>query len=356
MYITFCGATFNTISSPIDAFESLIWTQRWYEAGSFQVVLPISYFPVVQNAVFIYNSDQKNYMVIDDIDIDSEKNALIVSGSSLESMMEWRALTTAFNWPDQNVESSARSLVNFMCTSAFMASFAFANTPITFAASHSYATRADIYLPEGLLLSDGLRLMYEPLGWAYTIKRYSTSNIRFDTVIGKDRRSTQSVNPRATFSTTAGDIASYRYNKNKKDYRNFAFMIAVWGYTPSAPEGVATHSTDLSGADETKMVYLQETKSFTTDHMEILNKNELSKYPIIEAISCKISPASKLIYGTDYSIGDYCDVAIRDINMTLSAQVTAVDFVYEKGAKFIVPTLGREKLNPQKYIKREAGK
>lgn len=359
MYITFCGATFYTISSPIDTFESLIWTQRWYEAGSFQISMPAKYFAIADAATFIFNSDRDSYMVIEDIQLDSEKDILIISGRSLESMMEWRFCFDNYG-PNQLIESEARGFVSLYASALVIADFAFVNTPITLAPAHGYTQRDNIYFKVGTTISDAIFVAYSRHGWSYTLKRKSgTTNLEFDTVVGLDRRSTQSANARAIFSTTAGDIGNYSYNKSKKDIRNYAYLRTVWGYDSATgtANGSATRGYNQAAAGEEKrVIFFEGNENYATDKMDLLCKNELLKYPAIEAISCSISPTSKLIYGTDYSLGDYCDVAITELGMTLSAQVTAVDFVYEKGTKFIVPTLGREKLNPQKYIKREAGK
>lgn len=359
MYITFCGATFNTISSPIDTFESLIWTQRWYEPGAFKIVMPTSHFTEADAAVFIYNSDVADYMLIDDVQIDSESNTLIVTGSSLESMFDSRPMHSP-TYYSAHIEDTARNYVWLFATGDVIASNAFINTPITLATAKNYTDSASAQTAIGVLLSDAIQRIYKPLGWTYTLKRSpGTANLIFDTAVGLDRRSAQSVNQRAMFMSSKGDIASYFYSKNKKDYRNYVFMRTAWPYSSagSIADGVSTREYNaVVTGDERRIVFLEGNVNYSTAAMDALCKAELTKYPVVENATGEISPGCSLIYGTDYSLGDYCDFIISDIGLSFSAQVTAVDFVYEKGAKRIVPIWGEEKLNPRRFIKREAGK
>lgn len=360
MYVTFCDKTFNVLSNPIDVFESLTWTQRWYEPGDFKIIMPMCHFAAAENAVFLYNSDVKNYMLIDEIEVDSGAGTLTVTGSSLESMFDWRTMYSP-TYYTSHIEDSALSYVWLFATGDVVASNAFINTPVTRAAAHGYTNAGNVQTAIGVLLSEAIRRIYKPLGWSYTLKRNPAvaSGLLFDTAVGLDRRSTQSANQRATFYDTKGDIVNFYYVKNNKDYRNYVFMRTAWPYSSTGPvaDGVNTreYNAVITG-EERRIIFLEGNANYSTNAMDALCKAELTKYITNENMTGEISPNCSLIYGTDYSIGDYCDIVISEIGLTYSAQITAVDYVYEKGAKKIIPIFGEEKLNPRRFIKREVSK
>lgn len=358
MHIIFCDEYFAPISSPADTFESLIWTYRWYIPGTFSIVMPEAYFTYAEVAEYIYNSDTQDYMIIDEYAIDSETNKLVVTGSSLESMLDWRPFPYDTFYPSQNIEAVIRNNVSFLTTDAVIADYAFTVVPIFLVSPHGYSDIGDIYIKTGWLLSDAIRYAYKPLGWAYTLK-YDSGAIVFDTVVGLDRRSTQTVNQRAVFSTTIGDISTYHYSKNRKDHKNSAFLKTIWGYdsgTSTANGSNANVYNAAAAGEECRFAYLTGDTDYTAAQMDVLCAEEVLKYPVAENATGEISPNCTMIYGTDYSLGDICDFVINELGLIYSARITAVDFVYEKGAKRIIPIFGEEKLNPRRFIKREAGK
>lgn len=355
MHLLLCDKTFGIVSQPIDNFQSVIWTQRWYDAGECKAVLPATYFDTAVSAAFLYNSDLADYMLIENVEVDSATETLTVSGVSLESMFDWRPMWPILSTTADSVEDTARYYVNRHATGASFAYCAFVNTPVILGSDHAYTETVTVRTVPGVLLSDAIRFLYKPLGWAYTLKRQSgTANLIFDTVKGLDRRSTQSINPKAIFMTTKDDISSYRYSINNKDYRNYVYLITSW--TTGTPGTTHRQYDESIAGDERKIIYWRGDQDYTTAELDTIGRNELTKYPVSENISGEISPGCLLVYGTDYSLGDYCDVVINEIGLTYSAQITAVDTVYELGTKKVYPTFGEEKFNLRKVIKREAGR
>jgi len=356
MHIVFCDKKFKVASRPIDNYHSLIWTEKWLEPGSFQVVLPVEHFGAAHEATFIYNSDRENYMIVEDVETDGKQ--VTVTGSSLETLLEWRVLTGPTYYPNSTIETTIRGSINLFATGAAMADYAFVNTPLVFAAKKNLTPKADMFFKPGTTLADMIRTVYGPQGWSYRLYR-AGENVVFDTVVGKDRTSEQSVNQRAIFNSLKGDISSYSYNKNSKDYRNYALLRTVWGYDAATgtANGAAMRSYNAAiSGEERKLIYFEGTENYNSTQMDTLCKDELKKYQQTESFSVDISPSCSLAYETDYTLGDVCDIVITETGLIASARCTSVDFVYENGAKRTIPSFGDYKLSPRQYIKREAGK
>lgn len=360
MHLVFYGPTFTKLTNPIDVFDSLVWTERWYDSGSFTLILPVDRYAEAKDAVFIYNSDTESYMLIEELDYDVAAKKLMITGRSLEAMFDWRILITPA-YTAKKVEDIARSYVYHSATGASVASCAFDNTPVVRATAKGYTETATVPAMTGPALSDKIRSLFRPLGWRYTLKRNPgvASGLLYDIEKPIDRTSTQSVNQRAVFHSAKGDIISYRYSKNTKDYRNYAYMKSEWPYKSagSVPDGIEFNLYDASlTGEERKFLFVTGKEDFTDDEMDSICIDALGKYPVCENVTAEISPACSLVYGINYSLGDWCDVVINEIGLAYSAQITAVDFVYENGAKRIVPIFGEEATNIRKYIKREAGR
>lgn len=81
----------------IDYYISLIWTERYAEAGDFELYLKSdsSVFDIVQQGYYLYLKGAKMTMIIEQIEIQTdveEGNELIITGRSLESILDRRII------------------------------------------------------------------------------------------------------------------------------------------------------------------------------------------------------------------------------------------------------------------------
>ena len=87
---------FETIAV-IDAYESLIWTDRYNTYGDFELYCPMdtALLPYLKQDNYFWQRDSEHTMIIEDITIDSDTedgNHLVVTGRSLESILERRVV------------------------------------------------------------------------------------------------------------------------------------------------------------------------------------------------------------------------------------------------------------------------
>ena len=79
----------------IDAFDSVIWTKRYFSAGDFELYLPATNknISLLQAGNYVYRLDDETAMIIEKIQISTDfetGNYLTVSGRSLESILARR--------------------------------------------------------------------------------------------------------------------------------------------------------------------------------------------------------------------------------------------------------------------------
>ena len=79
----------------LDTFESLLWTERYYECGDFEISSPasIELLKTFEKENYLWSKDSDTVMIIEDLEIssDQDKGTLFsVTGRSLESILERR--------------------------------------------------------------------------------------------------------------------------------------------------------------------------------------------------------------------------------------------------------------------------
>jgi len=114
--------SFDTVAV-IDEYESFNWTDRYNKAGDFELTLLITseLLSVLKSDYYVYFSQSEHLMIIEgvEIQVDEEKgNRLIVTGRSLESLLERRIVWTKkkFNLAMNFQRSIVELVINAMST------------------------------------------------------------------------------------------------------------------------------------------------------------------------------------------------------------------------------------------------
>ena len=94
MEATILNENFESVAI-LDNYKSFIWTDRYNEAGDFEVHVPIvdSIPEYAKNGYYIWSSDSEHLMIMESFKIESdieEGTYLVISGRSLESILDRR--------------------------------------------------------------------------------------------------------------------------------------------------------------------------------------------------------------------------------------------------------------------------
>lgn len=87
----------------VDTYESLIWTDRYNAYGDFEIffAMDTSLLEYLKEDNYLWLKESEHCMIIEEIKIDSDTedgNHLIVTGRSLESILERRIILGAANF------------------------------------------------------------------------------------------------------------------------------------------------------------------------------------------------------------------------------------------------------------------
>ena len=354
------NTAFDTVAI-IDDYESFNWTDRYNEAGDFELVLLVTteLITVIQANYYLYFQMSDHLMIIESLEIktDDEKgNRLVVSGRSLESLLDRRVIWTRIRFTfAESFQNAIIKMVNnsmspFDCgdSSTIWGEKAAANRQIK--NPNFIVKRAEPWDKEPLanqLKMDSIEYWGENLydivvdlcksrdpevGYKVAWKQ-SDNTFNFVLYIGEDRSSDNSAgNLPVMFSPYLENIFDTDYYESIKGYKTIALII---GQYPKAndPDTIEDRSTSVfRGSNITTYtgMYRREVYCdarnvpYKDDDNNVYNWDTVLKPALQEegkktlnSLSNKkaktfegeVDYQTTYEYGVDYSLGDIVDVA-----------------------------------------------
>lgn len=316
----------------IDAFVSVIWTERYYGDSEVELIVPattemIQALPV---GTFLGSVDSKEIMLIDTIDI--EAGTLKVTGGSLLSFLNNRFIRVTAAHEDRYWYFSGPpgwalwAIVYYQCVSGQYP--AGVPDPTVFiipgltVVAYNNDGWTDFAVPYGPVY-DAMRdiaTTYE-IGMQITLESASNAgySLGFRSYKGLDHTSGQNVNTIIRFSPQMDSLTDIKELQSNKSQATI-----VYSFAPGNPDGLATvaGASSLAGASYTgfdmrAMMTFEE--DITTDQVggdpnvltSILNSRAnlaLTNNRFAKAIDGQIVPLHQFQYGVDYNLGDIIEV------------------------------------------------
>lgn len=354
------NTTFDTVAI-IDDYESFNWTDRYNEAGDFELVLLVKteLLTVIQANYYLYFQMSDHLMIVESLEIktDDEKgNRLVVSGRSLESLLDRRVIWTRIRFTfAESFQNAIIKMVNssmspFDCgdSSTIWGEKAAANRQIK--NPDFIVKRAEPWNKEPLanqLKMDSIEYWGENLydivvdlcksrdpevGYKVTWKQ-SDNTFNFFLYIGEDRSSDNSAgNLPVMFSPYLENIFDTDYYESIKGYKTIALII---GQYPKAndPDTIEDRSTSVfrgnsittyTGMYRREVYCDARNVPYKDDDNKVYDWNTVLKPALQEegkktlnSLSNKkaktfegeVDYQTTYEYGVDYSLGDIVDVA-----------------------------------------------
>lgn len=320
MEVYILNKNFETVSM-IDSYTSLIWTDRYYKAGDFEIYLPTSKenLEKFKPDYYLWNKDSEHLMIIEDIKTTSDieqGNNLTVTGRSLESILERRIiwnqteLTGSFQNAikkllDDNITSSASISERRINSFKFSASTDPAITTLTI----------DDAQYDGDNLYDVICKLCEEKKVGFKVTLNSSNQFVFKLYTGADRSYSQSVNSFVVFSPNFENIINSEYTESKSTYKNVV-LVAGEGEGVEQKKATATSGSSTSGLNRREM-YM--TSNLSTNEGEISDATytnqlkekgveELKNHKVEKIFEGEIETSKIFVYQTDYFIGDILEL------------------------------------------------
>lgn len=237
----------------IDTYTSLIWTDRYYKAGDFELCLPASkeIFEVIKQDYYLYNKNSEHVMIIEQLTIETDTedgNKLTVTGRSLESILDRRivwglknlsgsfqnGIETLLNECIISPSKPTRQISNFI----FEASEDPAITDLTLEAQYT-----------GDNLYDIISEACEERGVGFKVVLNDNKQFVFSFYAGADRSYDQTDLPYVAFSPNFDNLISSNYVETKSGLKN----VTLVGGEGEGQDRRYTAVGDISGLDRREM-------------------------------------------------------------------------------------------------------
>lgn len=221
------NTNFETVDV-VDDYQSLIWTDRYYAAGEFEIYTsPES--SLLKSAVkdyYIYKKDSEHMMIVEDLTIESDTeigNHLKITGRSLESILDRRCVwnQTRFNG---NLQNGIKSLITASITSPSIADRKISNFIFKESTDEKITKLTMDKEYTGDYLLDLIEDLCQENEIGFKITLDENHNFVFELYNGTDRSYKQNAVPYVVFSPKFENIINSNYYNSVKEMKNVALV------------------------------------------------------------------------------------------------------------------------------------
>lgn len=371
------GQDFETIAV-LDAFESFIWTDRYYEAGDCEVYASAS-LDLVRNLTegnYLWRRDTEHLMIVDSVTIDTAVETgvhITATGESLEALLKRRIIyptTIEGNLQNGIQKLLNENVINPTNTKRKISNFVFISSKDPRITSIEIAGLQ--YCGENLYESIVELCMAYDMGFKVTLS--DDYKFEFQLYMGQDRSYNQEDNPWVVFSPKFENLTSSNYYSSKKDYKNATYILGAELHESDEDlDIIETHNngsnryyeleyddaigldrretfTDASDIDDT---YKEETyDSYEEEYVEVEKmmtdaeyqalladegELELSETATTTAFEGIIDATQQYVYGVDFTIGDVVQV-VNEFDMTSNSRISEIIWCHDLNGISVTPT------------------
>lgn len=305
----------------VDEFESLIWTDRYDEAGDFELYMSMdrNLLNYIKQDYYLWSPDSDHVMIIEQIQITSDVedgNQLIVTGRSLESILD-RRIVWGQTILDGDFQNAVQRLLNDSIISPSIEDRKIEN--FTFKASEdpliTGLTIDTQYTGDNLYEVICNLCTKNSIGFKVTLTE--ENKFEFQLYAGEDRSYDQTDNPYVIFSPNFENIINSNYLESKQNLKN---VTLVAGEGEGASRKTSTVGSG-SGLDRRELFTDARQISSDIGDGETLSDSEykeqldqkgtesLAEYQSTTSFEGEVEATIMFKYGTDFFIGDIVQIA-----------------------------------------------
>lgn len=413
MYYWLLDTDFNIVAG-IDKFQSMIWTEKYYDIGDFELYLPATeesvklYSKAASNHYYIIRSEDADQtkvtydntgmlvpaasymsiMIVEEVQTDlyvKNGNFIIVKGSQAKRILARRcAVESEISGDAQTV---LRELVN---GNAIIPSDPDRKIPRLDLGKELEDAEIKMtvvnYALSGNYISDVCQSVCKEnnLGWDIVLD-YLHSKLLFVITKGKNRTQSQagdvsSWNSPVTFSIKNQNLVRTTYNLDYENYKNIAIVrkdYEEYNKTKKSVDLIENYVVTKSykidrrpvGLDRYEIYLKEDAATIETtndvinsgllyDQMSYKGRIELEKYKKKVEVSGEIEPNVTFQFGRHYHLGDLVTIK-NEYNQSMEARITSVtmSLAYNKNStvpSFIIENYeGKEKDDEDKLKEHE---
>lgn len=329
---------FNLVTTDIP-YDNLQWNRRYYEAGTFEMQLPMSLYD--SSWKYIGSPDRPELGMVQKV-YSTEFDMVIVSGFFCEKMLDFRVCFPRYKGEAQSTEAAVRSIFN-----------TYGGGLGIFLGSQNDPPLGDRTQSDFTDDQMGMKIysILESRELSYRVRYdYEESALFFEVWQGKDRTQSQSANPYQTFSMEFGNIASRTIDFDDSDYRNYAY-VPVNGSDDNDYDYVLVINLVPAWGDRREVVIDMRSMSPEDDmsqdefHQTVANEaaEKMLAFQKVESVDIDVLGTG---YLEDFDLGDKCDVVLTDIQVSMETRIVEVNEVFKAdGGHTVSAGLGNKRIS-----------
>lgn len=318
----------------VDYFISLRWRRKYFEAGEFEIVLPVNEYTMqfVSEDIIVMRNNYTEAGIIDTIEYsdDGTDEQVTISGRFLSSLLERRIVKSKINFNGNTIEGM-NTIVNAM-------------TPLTTQWETSQVTMSSPHIEFQCTYKN----VYEYLR---KLAEYSNIGIRvvpnveskvymFEAWKGLDRTSEQSTNEQYAFSDDRFNIEQGTLVISSKTKATY---IMVGGTGEDDERTIVSVDNGKTGFDRYEV--FSDQSSLSDDGLSTSEyKNQLKTVGegILSdgAFTLEVTALVQQDYKNKWDLGDIVDIKKDKWGTSSTQRIIEVEEIIEEGKKTIYPTFG----------------
>lgn len=316
---------FNAIAI-LDYYESLIWTERYYREGDFEIYTTArkDIIETLKEDNYIWTKDSEDTMIIEQVQLSSDVengDDFIVTGRSLVSILHrriiWTQTVLSGNFQDEIERLLNENVINPTIPERKIPNFIFQKstderiTSLTLESTQCFGD--DLY--------DVVSTLCEMKEVGFKVVLSDANEFIFSLYVGEDRSYDQFKNPYVIFSSNFDNIINSNYLESKKTLKTVT-LVAGEGegserktiVVPSDAEKAKTglnrremfsDAGDISSSVDGETISDSEYNAQLTQRGE----EELSKNIITKSFEGEVDTTELFQYGVDFYKGDIVQIA-----------------------------------------------
>lgn len=227
----------------IDNASSVIWADRYYDTGDFEIYIPAStkILSILQEEYYVKRMDSDMVGIIEKINLQTDienGDYITASGRDLKSILERRIIWNQSNLSGK-VEMILRQLVNENVINPTMAARKIPN--IKLGTIKGFTETAEFQVTGDNLMEKIIELCKTAeIGWKVTLT--AEGEIVIDFYRGENRSYSQSVNPYVVFSPTFDNLLTTETAQDITTFKNAALVAGEGEGTARKTVAIGTAS------------------------------------------------------------------------------------------------------------------
>jgi hypothetical protein len=338
----------------LDAFTSLIWTDRYWKCGDFEIVTTptADILAKLLDTSYLKLAESPHHMILEDSNIHSEieeGNELVLTGRSLESILDrriaWRAIAMSGNFQseverlfDDNIidppENPLREITELVFNTSTDPIITALTIDTQFNGESIYKIMKDLCQTNGI----GFRILRDLV----------TDKFNFELYAGVDRSYDQSTNETVAFTTALDNLINSDYIESSRSEKTVCLVAGSAGVGNIKTTKTVYATGKMFAADLVRReLYFEASVSRNTPDGELSEadyllqlegrgEEELAKYIYVKAFDGEVDP-TMYNYGDEFNMGDILQIA-DDYGHGTKSRVTEVIYSQDESAIAMYPT------------------